>query len=152
MKLASAHVPVAAVCYTAWTPVDQGHSHSFCRSVSTDELQRVMHEVDEEEASGCIESLSDEDTHTSILASEPEAGQVISRREYPVFGATELTLSNGMRVCRPSKDFCLYLLNADWFSILTPLLGCRASLIVPPFAMPKSPSARYRSPSVCSSL
>lgn len=78
---------------------------SHKRSVSTDELQRVIEEVDQEEASGSIEPLPEEDTPTSILASEPEAGQVVSRREYPVFGATELMLSNGMRICYKKTDF-----------------------------------------------
>jgi len=69
-----------------------------CRSVSTDELQRVIAEVQQQEAAGAIEPLAEDDTPTRILETDPEPGQIVARREYPVLGATELKLSNGMRV------------------------------------------------------
>ena len=72
--------------------------YSGFRSVSTDELQRVLDDVQQQEAAGDIDSLPEDDTPTSILESEPEAGQIVSRKEYPVLGATELTLTNGMKV------------------------------------------------------
>ncbi len=69
-----------------------------CRSVSTDELQRVIAEVQQQEAAGAIEPLPEDDTPTRILETDPQPGQIVVRKEYPVFGATELKLSNGMRV------------------------------------------------------
>lgn len=69
-----------------------------CSFVSTVELQRVIDEVERQEKAGSIEPLPEDDTPTSILEAEPEAGQIVSRKEYPVLGAVELTLSNGMKV------------------------------------------------------
>ena len=74
------------------------HSCCCCSSVSKAELQTVIDEVEQQEAGGSIEPLPEDDTPTSILEAEPQAGQIESRKEYPVLGATELTLSNGMRV------------------------------------------------------
>jgi len=54
--------------------------------------------VDAQEAAGAIEPLPEDDTPTSILQADPEPGEIVDRKEYPVLGATELTLSNGMRV------------------------------------------------------
>ena len=68
------------------------------RSVSTDELQKVIDAVQQQEAAGGIEPLHEDDTPTSILETEPVPGQIVDRREYPILGATELKLSNGMRV------------------------------------------------------
>ena len=69
-----------------------------CSSVSTVELQKVIDEVEGQEKAGSIQPLLEDDTPTSILEAEPEAGQIVSRKEYPVLGAVELTLSNGMKV------------------------------------------------------
>ena len=71
-----------------------------CRAVSKAELQTVIDEVQRQEAAGSIDPLPEDDTPTSILEAEPEAGQIVSRKDYPVFGATELILSNGMKVWR----------------------------------------------------
>ncbi len=78
-----------------------------CRSVSTDELQRVIAEVQQQEAAGAIEPLPEDDTPTRILETDPQPGQIVDRKEYPVFGATELTLNNGMRVSRLVLAQCL---------------------------------------------
>ncbi|KAA6421450.1 MAG: chloroplast processing enzyme, partial [Trebouxia sp. A1-2] len=78
---------------------------SHNRSVSTDELQRVIAEVQRQEAAGAIEPLPEDDTPTRILETDPQPGQIVDRKEYPVFGATELKLSNGMRVCYKKTDF-----------------------------------------------
>ena len=66
--------------------------------MSTDELQRAIHEVEQQEAAGNIEPLPEDDTPTRILEADPLHGQVVDRKEYPLLGATELTLSNGMKV------------------------------------------------------
>ena len=66
--------------------------------MSNAELQTVIDEVQRQEAAGNIDPLPEDDTPTSILEAEPEAGQIVSRKDYPVLGATELTLSNGMKV------------------------------------------------------
>lgn len=73
--------------------------HYGCRTISTEELQRVVDKVEQQEASGSIQPLSEDETPTQILETPPEPGSIVSRREYPVLGAVELTLSNGMRVC-----------------------------------------------------
>ena len=77
------------------------------RSVSTDELQRVIAEVQQQEAAGAIEPLPEDDTPTRILETDPQPGQIMDRKEYPVFGATELKLSNGMRVSQVLLSQCL---------------------------------------------
>lgn len=69
-----------------------------CRAVSNAELQTVIDEVQRQEAAGSIDPLPEDDTPTSILEAEPEPGQIVSRKHYPVLGAVELTLSNGMKV------------------------------------------------------
>ena len=71
-----------------------------CRAVSKAELQTVIDDVQRQEAAGSIDPLPEDDTPTSILEAEPRAGQIVSRKDYPVFGATELILSNGMKVRR----------------------------------------------------
>ena len=68
--------------------------------MGNEELQRVLDEVEQQEAAGSINPLPEDDAPTSILEAEPEAGQIVSRKSYPVFGAIELTLSNGMKVSR----------------------------------------------------
>ncbi|DBA85638.1 TPA: hypothetical protein ACH3X1_005214 [Trebouxia sp. C0004] len=78
---------------------------SHNRSVSTDELQRVIDAVQQQEAAGAIEPLPEDDTPTRIFETNPQPGQIVDRKEYPVFGATELKLSNGMRVCYKKTDF-----------------------------------------------
>ena len=77
------------------------------RSVSTDELQRVIAEVQQQEAAGAIEPLPEDDTPTRILETDPQPGQIMDRKEHPVFGATELKLSNGMRVSQVLLSQCL---------------------------------------------
>lgn len=74
------------------------HAWCGCSSVSTVELQTVIDEVEQQEKAGSIQPLPEDDTPTSILEAEPEAGQIVSRKEYPVLGVVELTLSNGMKV------------------------------------------------------
>lgn len=80
-----------------------------CRAVSNAELQTVIDEVQRQEAAGSIDPLPEDNTPTSILEAEPEAGQIVSRKDYPVLGAVELTLSNGMKVwlVLPSGIACL---------------------------------------------
>lgn len=57
-----------------------------------------MDKVEQQEASGSIDPLSEDETPTQLLESPPEPGSIVSRKDYPVLGAVELTLSNGMRV------------------------------------------------------
>ena len=77
--------------------------------MSNAELQTVIEEVERQEAAGSIDALPEDDTPTNILEAEPEAGQIVSRKEYPVLGAIELTLSNGMRVSCVPLAFLTYL-------------------------------------------
>ena len=74
---------------------------SLRRSVSEQELQEVVSRVGAQEAADDIPQWSQADAPASVLPPDqlPEPGRVVSRRELPALGATELVLSNGMRVC-----------------------------------------------------
>lgn len=70
-----------------------------------------MNKVERLETSCSIEALSEDEAPTQILEHPPEPGSIESRREYPVLGAVELTLSNGMRVCNLSKHIVVPILH-----------------------------------------
>ena len=71
------------------------------RSVSEHELQEVVSRVCAQEAEDDIPQWTQADAPASVLPPDqlPKPGRIVSRRELPVLGATELVLSNGMRVC-----------------------------------------------------
>ena len=70
------------------------------RNVSEQELQEVVSRVCAQEAEDDIPQWSQADAPASVLPPDqlPKPGRVVSRRELPTLGATELVLSNGMRV------------------------------------------------------
>ena len=66
---------------------------------SEDAVRAVVRAVDQREAEGTLEPWSQEDVPETLLEVLPERGAVVSTRTFPLLDATELTLSNGMRVC-----------------------------------------------------
>ena len=71
----------------------------FDRHLSEKELTEVVERVAKKEAAGEIEPWSQEEVPTCLLPEMPTPGSIVSRRALPELGATELILSNGMRVC-----------------------------------------------------
>ena len=69
------------------------------RLLSEKELSEVVARVAAQEAAGEIEPWRQQDTPACLLPELPTPGSIVSRRALPALGATELTLSNGMRVC-----------------------------------------------------
>ncbi len=69
--------------------------------MSAEELRAVARRVGEAEAAGRIPPLEQTALPGAVLepADAPAPGAVVARRRHERFGATELTLSNGMRVC-----------------------------------------------------
>lgn len=70
----------------------------WCRVVSEELLAEVIARVDQAEAEGSITPWEEGDVPASLLEDEPEPGKILSEKEVPVLGGTELTLSNGMKV------------------------------------------------------
>lgn len=60
----------------------------------------MVRRVDRAEAQGEIGPWEQIDAETAIIpvGKEPLPGQIVARRQWPAIGATELTLSNGMKV------------------------------------------------------
>ncbi len=69
--------------------------------MSAEELRAVAARVGEAEAAGRIPPLEQTALPGAVLepADAPAPGAVVARRRHERFGATELTLSNGMQVC-----------------------------------------------------
>lgn len=63
------------------------------------QIRAAVSRVDAAERSGSIQRWSQEDAPEDLLAATPEPGHIVDRRHFPVLDATELTLSNGMRIC-----------------------------------------------------
>jgi hypothetical protein len=63
------------------------------------QVRAAVARVDAAEATGSIQRWSQEDAPEDLLVTAPEAGQIVDRKHFPVLDATELTLSNGMRIC-----------------------------------------------------
>jgi hypothetical protein len=59
---------------------------------------QVIASVDAAEASGSISEWSHVDLPEALLQSEPQRGGIVSEVALEALGATELTLSNSMRV------------------------------------------------------
>ena len=84
------------------------------RGVSAEDLRAVAERVRAREAAGDIPPLQEAALPSAVIeaADAPARGSIVGRRAHERFGATELTLSNGMRARRPP----------DWMSVLR-LLG-----------------------------
>ncbi|KAH6755599.1 Insulinase family protein [Perilla frutescens var. hirtella] len=74
-------------------------------AATVDGLRRVVSRVNSSEEEGRISPWDDEKIPEEIVSVEPNPGHVVEQFEYSSIGATELVLSNGMRVCYKCTDF-----------------------------------------------
>ncbi|BDA41495.1 probable zinc protease PqqL [Coccomyxa sp. Obi] len=117
----------AHLCKTMLTKIGKEDGHAFkdlaktCRSthnmvvktvshrrvVSEEDLAEVVQRVDQAEVNGEIGPPDTQaDVPTSIIPAgkEPQPGEIVERHHFPKLGATELVLSNGMKVCYKVTD------------------------------------------------
>ena len=73
------------------------------RGVSAEDLRAVAEHVREREAAGDIPPLQEAALPSAVIEATdaPARGSIVGRRAHERFGATELTLSNGMRARLP---------------------------------------------------
>ncbi|GLT32236.1 hypothetical protein SLA2020_069160 [Shorea laevis] len=74
-------------------------------SATTCNLKRVISKVIELEKDGGISPWDDEQIPDEIIDIKPNRGIIVEQHEYSNFGAIELILSNGMKVCYKCTDF-----------------------------------------------
>ncbi|KAK4415627.1 Zinc protease PQQL-like [Sesamum alatum] len=74
-------------------------------AATVDDLRTVVSRVNSFEEEGSISPWDDESIPEEIVSVEPDPGHVVQQFEYSSIGATELILSNGMRVCYKCTDF-----------------------------------------------
>lgn len=74
-------------------------------SATIDDLKNVVLKINNLEKEGSISPWDDEYIPEEIVNIKPTPGHIIEQIEYSNIGATELTLSNGMRVCYKCTDF-----------------------------------------------
>lgn len=72
---------------------------------TVDDVRAVIGRVEALEAGGGIGPWTEDDIPENIVAVPPVPGTVEASKEYEEMGATELLLSNGMRVCYKQTDF-----------------------------------------------
>ncbi|XP_050218354.1 zinc protease PQQL-like [Mercurialis annua] len=70
-----------------------------------DDLKKVQLKINTLEAEGKICPWDDENIPEEIVSVKPKPGSVLHQLEYSNVGASELILSNGMRVCYKCTDF-----------------------------------------------
>ncbi|KAJ4846270.1 hypothetical protein Tsubulata_008787 [Turnera subulata] len=74
-------------------------------SATVDDLKNVVLQVNALEERRSICAWDDENIPEEIVATKPNPGNIVSQLEYTNIGASELILSNGMRVCYKCTDF-----------------------------------------------
>ncbi|XP_021276228.1 zinc protease PQQL-like isoform X2 [Herrania umbratica] len=74
-------------------------------SATIDDLKNIMLKINNLETEGSISPWDDEYIPEEIVNIKPSPGYIVEQIEYSNIGATELTLSNGMRVCYKCTDF-----------------------------------------------
>ncbi|CAA0814299.1 Insulinase (Peptidase family M16) protein [Striga hermonthica] len=74
-------------------------------AATVDDLRNVVLRVNSFEDGGSISPWDDEKIPEEIVSLEPNPGHVVEQHEYTSIGATEMILSNGMRVCYKCTDF-----------------------------------------------
>ena len=66
-----------------------------------DAVLQTLKDVKAEKLTAYVDKVSDE----PLMAEKPQGGKIISEKENPIFGTTELTLSNGVKVILKKTDF-----------------------------------------------
>ncbi|KAK7852912.1 zinc protease pqql-like [Quercus suber] len=74
-------------------------------SATVDDLKNLVLRINTLEEEMNISRWDDEQIPEEIVSSKPNSGNIVQQSEYPIVGATELILSNGMRVCYKCTDF-----------------------------------------------
>ncbi|KAB1209292.1 putative zinc protease PqqL [Morella rubra] len=74
-------------------------------SATLDDLKNIVSKINMLEEQGNISPWDDENIPEEIVSTKPKPGNIVQQFEYPNIGATELILSNGMRVCYKCTDF-----------------------------------------------
>ncbi|KAF4371416.1 hypothetical protein F8388_001944 [Cannabis sativa] len=74
-------------------------------SAVVDDLKDVVSKINAAEKEGKIAPWDEEQIPEEIVCTKPNPGEIVQQCEYPNIGATELILSNGMRVCYKCTDF-----------------------------------------------
>lgn len=72
---------------------------------SLEDLRAVVLKVNSLEEEKSIPPWDEEQIPEEIVAQAPEPGSIIDKVEHPGIGATEMILSNGMRICYKYTDF-----------------------------------------------
>ncbi len=68
---------------------------------SKNSLATLIEGINKEELTPYVDNVSDE----PLMSEKPKGGKIVSQKELPLFGATELTLSNGVKVILKDTDF-----------------------------------------------
>ncbi|XP_044463820.1 zinc protease PQQL-like isoform X2 [Mangifera indica] len=74
-------------------------------SAKVDDLKSILSKINNLEDEKRISSWDDEQIPEEIVGTKPSPGNIEQQFEYQNIGATELILSNGMRVCYKCTDF-----------------------------------------------
>ncbi|XP_062148705.1 zinc protease PQQL-like isoform X1 [Alnus glutinosa] len=74
-------------------------------SATVDDLKNLMLKINILEEERNISPWDDEHIPEEIVSIKPNLGNIVQQFEHPNIGATELILSNGMRVCYKCTDF-----------------------------------------------
>ncbi len=64
-------------------------------------LTQLIENINKEELTPYVDNVSDE----PLMSEKPQGGKIVSQSELPLFGATELILSNGVKVIIKNTDF-----------------------------------------------
>ncbi|KAA8534881.1 hypothetical protein F0562_029903 [Nyssa sinensis] len=74
-------------------------------TATVDDIKTVLLKINSLEEERSISPWDDENIPEEIISTMPNPGSVVQQLEYSNIGATELILSNGMRVCYKCTDF-----------------------------------------------
>ncbi|PRQ46705.1 hypothetical protein RchiOBHm_Chr2g0091881 [Rosa chinensis] len=74
-------------------------------SAIVEDLKNVVSKISALEEERIISPWDEEHIPEEIVSTKPNPGNIVQQCEYSNIGATELILSNGMRVCCKSTDF-----------------------------------------------
>ncbi|KAK8566816.1 hypothetical protein V6N13_002501 [Hibiscus sabdariffa] len=74
-------------------------------SATIDDLKNVVSKINNLEKEGSIIPWDEKYIPEELVNVKPDPGYIVEQKKYPHIGATELNLSNGMRVCYKCTDF-----------------------------------------------